>query len=107
MGDFYQFPPVRGLPLWRQPREDKEDEQTGRDSRHQLTNVIMLNEVMNTHKSSLENLRRYHRILFMDCAYVYKTNKYRMLLLDRCDKQKTGQPTPGFANMVQKRTTNK
>lgn len=46
MGDFYQFPPVRGLPLWRQPRDNKEDEQTGRDIWHRFTNVVILDEQM-------------------------------------------------------------
>jgi hypothetical protein len=31
MGDFYQFPPVKGLPLWRQPRDKKEEEVQGKE----------------------------------------------------------------------------
>ena len=47
MGDFYQFPPVKGLPLWRQPRpQDKDEETTGRHIWHRFTSVVILDEQM-------------------------------------------------------------
>jgi PIF1-like helicase len=47
MGDFYQFPPVKGLPLWRQPRaQDKDEERTGRHIWHRFTSVVILDEQM-------------------------------------------------------------
>ena len=46
MGDFYQFPPVKGVPLWGKARDNNEDEQTGRDIWHQFTQVVILDEQM-------------------------------------------------------------
>jgi len=46
MGDFYQFPPVKGVPLWGKARDNNEDEQTGRDIWHQFTLVVILDEQM-------------------------------------------------------------
>jgi hypothetical protein len=46
MGDFYQFPPVKGLPLWRQPRPNNEEEIAGQQIWHRFTNVILLDEQM-------------------------------------------------------------
>jgi len=46
MGDFYQFPPVKGLPLWRQPRPNKEEEIAGQQIWHRFTDVIILDEQM-------------------------------------------------------------
>ena len=46
MGDFYQFPPVKGLPLWRQPREKKEEEVQGKEIWNRFADVIILDEQM-------------------------------------------------------------
>jgi Helitron helicase-like domain at N-terminus/PIF1-like helicase len=46
MGDFYQFPPVRGLPLWREPRENYQEEVTGHQIWRRFTQVIILDEQM-------------------------------------------------------------
>ena len=42
MGDFYQFPPVKGLPLWRPKNEDI----AGQQIWHRFTNVILSDEQM-------------------------------------------------------------
>ncbi|KAJ5370019.1 uncharacterized protein N7496_006111 [Penicillium cataractarum] len=44
MGDFYQFPPVQGQPLWKPPRN--ETEQDGKLIWNQFEHVIILNEQM-------------------------------------------------------------
>jgi ATP-dependent DNA helicase PIF1 len=31
LGDFYQFPPVKGLPLWKTPRKNNPNEITGQE----------------------------------------------------------------------------
>ena len=46
MGDFYQFPPVKGLPLWQEPRQGKDDEFAGFHIWRRFTNVIILDEQM-------------------------------------------------------------
>jgi hypothetical protein len=46
MGDFYQFPPVQGLPLWRQPEANREEEIIGLDIWHRFRSVILLDEQM-------------------------------------------------------------
>ena len=46
MGDFYQFPPVKGLPLWRQPRPNNEEEIVGKEIWQRFTDVILLDEQM-------------------------------------------------------------
>jgi hypothetical protein len=46
MGDFYQFPPVRGLALWQEPRKGNDEEENGRIIWHRFTDVIILNEQM-------------------------------------------------------------
>jgi hypothetical protein len=46
MGDFYQFPPVKGLPLWRQPRDKKEEEVQGKEIWNRFTDVIILDQQM-------------------------------------------------------------
>ena len=46
MGDFYQFPPVKGLPLWRQPRPNNEAEIAGQQIWHRFTDVSLLDEQM-------------------------------------------------------------
>ena len=46
MGDFYQFPPVKGLPLWRKPRQNNEEEIAGKEIWQRFTNVILLDEQM-------------------------------------------------------------
>jgi hypothetical protein len=43
-GGFYQIPPVKGLPLWRQPRDKKEDEVLGKEIWNRFTDVIILDE---------------------------------------------------------------
>ena len=45
-GDFYQFPPVKGLPLWQEPRFGKDDEFEGQQIWRRFTNVILLDEQM-------------------------------------------------------------
>jgi PIF1-like helicase len=45
-GDFYQFPPVKGLPLWQEPRFGKDDEFEGRQIWRRFTNVILLDQRM-------------------------------------------------------------
>jgi hypothetical protein len=45
MGVFYQFPPVKGLPLWRQLRPNNE-EVAGQQIWHRFTNVIPLDKQM-------------------------------------------------------------
>lgn len=37
---------MKGLPLWQQPRPDKDEESTGRDIWHRFTNVVILDEQM-------------------------------------------------------------
>ena len=46
MGDFYQFPPVRGPALWQEPRKGKDEDANGRIIWHQFTNVIILDQQM-------------------------------------------------------------
>ncbi|KAI1829025.1 hypothetical protein DTO027I6_10053 [Penicillium roqueforti] len=46
MGDFFQFPPVRGPPLWKTPRNGKDEEQNGQLIWHQFKQVILLDEQM-------------------------------------------------------------
>jgi len=46
MGDFYQFPPVKGLPLWQQPRDKKEEEVQGKEIWNRFTEVIILDQQM-------------------------------------------------------------
>jgi hypothetical protein len=46
IGDFFQFPPVRGLPLWKTPRPGKDDEANGQLIWHQFKQVIFLDEQM-------------------------------------------------------------
>ena len=46
MGDFYQFPPVRGPALWQEPRKGNDDDENGRMIWHQFTDVIILDEQM-------------------------------------------------------------
>ena len=42
IGDFYQFPPVRGPTLWKEPREGNNEDVNGQMIWHQFTNVIIL-----------------------------------------------------------------
>jgi hypothetical protein len=44
MGDFYQFPPVRGQPLWKPPQNDADTD--GRLIWHRFSQVIILDEQM-------------------------------------------------------------
>ncbi|KAJ5761292.1 hypothetical protein N7520_008448 [Penicillium odoratum] len=46
MGDFFQFPPVRGPPLWKPPRNGKDEEQNGKLIWLQFNQVILLDEQM-------------------------------------------------------------
>jgi PIF1-like helicase len=46
MGDFFQFPPVRGRPLWKEPRPLNDDDATGKLIWHRFDNVVMLDEQM-------------------------------------------------------------
>ena len=46
MGDFYQFPPVRGLALWKEPREGNDEDANGKMIWHQFTDVIILDQQM-------------------------------------------------------------
>jgi hypothetical protein len=46
MGDFYQFPPVRGPALWKEPRAGNDEDENGRTIWHRFTNVIILDEQM-------------------------------------------------------------
>ncbi|KAJ6087103.1 hypothetical protein N7467_006017 [Penicillium canescens] len=46
MGDFFQFPPVRGPPLWKSPRYGNDDDAAGRLIWRRFENVIILDEQM-------------------------------------------------------------
>jgi PIF1-like helicase len=46
MGDFYQFPPIKGPALLQEPRKGNEEDARVKWIWHQFTNVIMLNEQM-------------------------------------------------------------
>jgi hypothetical protein len=46
MGDFYQFPPVKGPALWREPRERNDEDTNGQIIWHQFKDVIMLDQQM-------------------------------------------------------------
>lgn len=46
MGDFFQFPPVRGPALWKEPRSGNAEDEEGRLIWHQFKNVIILDEQM-------------------------------------------------------------
>jgi hypothetical protein len=46
MGDFYQFPPVKGLALWKEPRKWNAEDAKGLWIWHQFTNVIIVREQM-------------------------------------------------------------
>jgi len=46
MGDFHQFPPVRGPALWREPRIGNDEDANGRIIWHQFTDVIVLDQQM-------------------------------------------------------------
>jgi hypothetical protein len=46
MGDFFQFPPVRGPALWREPREANDEDANGQTIWHQFTDVIILDQQM-------------------------------------------------------------
>ncbi|KAI2734368.1 hypothetical protein DTO013F2_10324 [Penicillium roqueforti] len=46
MGDFFQFPPVHGPPLWKKPRYGNDDDAAGRLIWRRFENVIILNEQM-------------------------------------------------------------
>lgn len=46
MGDCFQFPPVRGPALWKEPRSGNAEDEEGRLTWHQFRNVIILDEQM-------------------------------------------------------------
>ncbi|KAJ5761308.1 hypothetical protein N7520_008464 [Penicillium odoratum] len=46
MGDFFQFPPVRGPALWKEPRRENDTDENGRLIWHQFRDVIVLDEQM-------------------------------------------------------------
>jgi hypothetical protein len=46
IGDFFQFPPVRGTPLWKQPKKPKDEDENGWLLWHQFKQVIILDEQM-------------------------------------------------------------
>ena len=46
MGDFYQFPPVRGPALWKEPRIGNGEDENGQTIWHRFTDVIILDEQM-------------------------------------------------------------
>jgi hypothetical protein len=51
IGDFFQFPPVRGTPLWKQPKNPRDED--GRLLWHRFKQVIMLNEQIRQSKDPL------------------------------------------------------
>ncbi|KAJ5098843.1 hypothetical protein N7532_005844 [Penicillium argentinense] len=46
MGDFFQFPPVRGPALWKEPRDGNDEDVNGQMIWHQFKQVIILDEQM-------------------------------------------------------------
>jgi hypothetical protein len=46
IGDFFQFPPVRGPALWKEPRRGAGEDENGRLLWHQFKQVIILDEQM-------------------------------------------------------------
>ena len=46
MGDFHQFPPVRGPALWKEPRKGNDGDAKGQLIWHQFTDVIILDQQM-------------------------------------------------------------
>jgi hypothetical protein len=46
MGDFFQFQPIRGPALWKEPRKAKDEDENGRLLWHQFKQVIILDEQM-------------------------------------------------------------
>jgi hypothetical protein len=46
MGDFFQFPPVRGPPLWKIPRNGNDEDRNGQLIWHQFRQVVLLDEQM-------------------------------------------------------------
>jgi hypothetical protein len=46
MGDFFQFPPVKGRALWREPRDGNDEDANGKMIWHQFKEVIILDEQM-------------------------------------------------------------
>jgi len=46
MGDFFQFPPVKGPALWREPRDGNDEDSNGQMIWHRFREVIILNEQM-------------------------------------------------------------
>jgi hypothetical protein len=46
MGDFFQFPPVKGPALWKEPRERNDEDANGRMIWHRFTDIIILDQQM-------------------------------------------------------------
>jgi hypothetical protein len=42
MGDFFQFPPIRGPPLWKDPRPGNKKDTIGQLIWHQFKNIVIL-----------------------------------------------------------------
>ncbi len=57
MGDFFQFPPVRGPALWMEAREKTDEDVTGKMIWHRFTEVVILDEQMRqAHDPRFRNL---------------------------------------------------
>ena len=52
IGDFFQFPPVRGPALWKEPRAGKDEDANGQILWHQFNQVIILDEQMRKSKDA-------------------------------------------------------
>jgi hypothetical protein len=46
MGDFFQFPPIKGPALWKEPRRDNDEDTKDQMIWHRFTNVIILDQQM-------------------------------------------------------------
>lgn len=74
MGDFFQFPPVRGPPLWKEPRPGNDEDETGQLIWRQFKNIIILDEQMRQSQDPLfsdflSRTRRSH-LTEADVAYL-------------------------------------
>ena len=72
MGDFFQFPPVKGRALWKSPKPDNDDDANGQMIWHRFTDVIILEEQMRQAKDpsfrSLLHRARHGELTEEDCA---------------------------------------
>jgi hypothetical protein len=46
MGDFFQFPPIKGQPLWKDPRDGNDEDSDGQMIWHRFKDVIILDQQM-------------------------------------------------------------